>query len=126
MVYVDTHADALDVLTFFSDHSVAPDSLIFCHLDTVCCDIAVHEAILQAGAYISYDAATLGSGTATQMLNRGHLGHLLLSSSLPDAGTPFDALLNAQDDLLHRLGIDKDALDVIMRQNPANALRIKK
>ena len=47
MVYVDKNADAMAVINFFSDHGVTPDRLIFCHLDTVCCNAAVHEAILQ-------------------------------------------------------------------------------
>ena len=124
MVYVDTDASATDVLTFFTDHGVTADLLMFCHLDAVCNDTAVHEAILQTGAYISYDAGTAGSGIVQKMMSRGYTHRILIGA--PSGNAAYDALLTTQDKLMQQLDIDSETLHAIMCQNPANALCIRK
>ena len=121
MAHIGPGGNALSVLTFFSDQGIAPDRMIFCHHDDTGSDGAEHDALADAGAYIAYDAGT-DDVYVRRMLDKGHAERLMLISSFP----AFDTLLGAPHDLAQRLQIDDEALNVIMRQNPARVLRMRK
>jgi phosphotriesterase-related protein len=106
------------VLTFFSDHSISPDRMIFCHTDTD--DPAVNEALANAGAYIAYDTGK-GDAPVQRMLDKGYAQQLMLVSN-----AAYDTLLGAADDLVHRFQIDRETLGILMLRNPARVLQMRK
>ena len=126
MVHVDYGADAHSVMTFFADHGVSPNRLIFCQPSTACPDMSIHETLAQAGAYIAYDAKSLDSGMMLHMLSAGHHERVLIRNGTQGGMAMLDALVESRQSVMRRLDIDSSTMDIIMRQNPAKALSFKK
>ncbi len=119
MVHIGPGGDALSVLTFFSDHGISPDRMVFCHTDTG--NSAIPETLATAGAYVAFDAGK-DDAAVRRMLDKGYVSRLMLISSSP----AFDTLLAAPDDLTRRFQIDGETLGVVMRENPAHVLQMRK
>jgi phosphotriesterase-related protein len=136
LVHTDTGADPMRLLGYLSRLGIAPSRVIICHMDRSCADIAVHEAVAEAGAYLEYDTIHRLKYKSDEdeldliahMVARGHAGRLLVgmdttNERLKSYGAAFglDFIL---DTFRHRLAerIGAAALDAITVENPAIAL----
>ena len=136
-VHFDPEADAIALMEFFRRFEIAPDRLIFCHLDRTNYDIAYHTELANAGVYLEYDTihrekyhsdeqelrlieAMVQNSFASKLL----LGLDTTNQRLKSYGAPFGL-----DDILTRFRLllakrTGDAIvNEIMIQNPARALQ---
>ena len=54
-VHFDPGADALKLAAYFRGFGIAPERLIFCHLDRAKYDAGYHMELAEAGVYLEYD-----------------------------------------------------------------------
>lgn len=141
MIHIEAGADPLPVLELLRSGGIAPERMIFCHLDRACPDLRVHEAVASEGAWLEYDTigrfkyhsdareceilkAMTQAGYAGQILlsldtTRGRLGHYggeialtyLIRTFLPQ---------------LRSAGIREPLLTRFFVENPAEAFCWKK
>jgi phosphotriesterase-related protein len=55
MIHTDKGSDTKTLFSYLTDKGVAPDRMIFCHLDRTEPDLDVHKDIASRGAYLEYD-----------------------------------------------------------------------
>ncbi len=55
IVHIEKDSDPLGLLDFLKGQGVAPDWLIFCHMDRAVADLKVHETVAAQGVYLEYD-----------------------------------------------------------------------
>lgn len=55
MCHIEKGADAFEVIKFFEDSGIGPESLIICHLDRANYDFAYHKEVAGTGVYLEYD-----------------------------------------------------------------------
>ena len=136
IVHMDKGADALSILRFFESYKIQSNRIILCHLDRTKYDFGYHEEIAAAGAYLEYDTIhrlkyhsdEKEADLIERMVNKGYGDKLLLSMDttnqrLKSYGADFglDYILTTFRYLLETR-LDKDAIQKIMIENPANAL----
>lgn len=54
-VHIEQNTDPLKLLNFLEDSGIAPNRLIFCHMDRACGQLSTHCSVLERGAYLEYD-----------------------------------------------------------------------
>lgn len=87
MVHIENGTDPRELLSFLLEEGVPAKQIIFCHMDRACQELAWHEEVAAAGAYLEYD--TIGRfkyhsdgreiDIIRHMLNAGFAGRLLMS-----------------------------------------------
>lgn len=55
MVHIEQGSSPLVLADFLESRSLAPDQLVFCHLDRAIPDLAVHKELCRRGMYLEYD-----------------------------------------------------------------------
>lgn len=136
IVHMDKGADAFSILRFFESYKIQPNRIILCHLDRTKYDFGYHEEIAAAGAYLEYDTIRRlkyhsdekEADLIEHMVSKGYGDKLLLSMDttnqrLKSYGADFglDYILTTFRYLLETR-LDKDEIQKIMIENPANAL----
>ena len=138
LVHMDTNADAMKLLSYYTRFGIEPGRVIICHMDRACADIGVHEAVAEAGAYLEYDTIHRLKyksdedelALIARMVERGY-GHRLLvgmdttNERLKSYGAPFglDFIRETFRPMLeHRIG--KTAVEAITITNPAASLEM--
>lgn len=135
MIHVDNGCDPSPLQAFLLELGLAPEQLMFCHMDRACKDLDMHEAILSAGSYLEFD--TIGRfkyhsdehevELITQLIELGYEDQLLYS--LDTTGTRLkayvadavglDYILTTFNPLLRTSGVSQDAIDKLSITNPA-------
>ena len=135
-VHLDPNADAMKLVEYFYGFGIAPERLIFCHLDRVKYDIGYHMQIASAGVFLEYDTihrekyhsdeqelklieAMVLIGLSSKLL----LGLDTTNQRLKSYGAPFgldDILTRFRFLLEERIG--RDLVNSIMIENPRKAL----
>lgn len=135
-VHFDPDADALKLVEYFSGFGIAPERLIFCHLDRAKYDARYHMELAGASVYLEYDTIHREKYHSDEqelklmeaMVLMGYASNLLLgldttNQRLKNYGAPFGL-----DDILTRLRfllaerIGDDLVNQIMLDNPKKAL----
>ena len=144
MVHIEKGSDPLALADFLVKQGLAPDRLIFCHLDRAVADRAVHRELCRRGMYLEYD--TIGrpkyhddeceAGIILDMIRSGYAGQILLSLDSTGArlssygGSPgLDHILTRFIPLLRCRGVPETQIRAFFRENPARAFvrpRLKK
>jgi phosphotriesterase-related protein len=136
MVHIEKGSDPLALADFLARRGLAPERLIFCHLDRAVADLAVHRELCRRGIYLEYD--TIGrpkyhddeyeAGIILDMVRDGYAGQLLMSLDSTRArlssygGRPgLDHILVRFIPLLRRRGVPEDRIQAFFRDNPARA-----
>jgi len=135
-VHFDPGADALKLVEFFRGSGIAPEKLIFCHLDRAKYDAGYHMDLAEAGVYLEYDTIHREKYHSDEqelklieaMVLMGHSSNLLLgldttNQRLKNYGAPFgldDILTRFRYLLADRIG--NDLVNSIMIDNPQKAL----
>jgi phosphotriesterase-related protein len=136
MVHVEKGSDPLALADFLVKRGLAPEGLIFCHLDRAAADMSVHRELCRRGVYLEYD--TIGrpkyhddeyeAGIILDMVRDGYAGQLLMSLDSTRArlssygGKPgLDHILTRFIPLLRRRGLPETQIQAFFRENPARA-----
>jgi len=135
-VHFDPDADALKLVAFFRGYGIAPERLIFCHLDRAKYDAGYHMELADTGVYLEYDTIHREKYHSDEqelkliesMVLMGHASNLLLgldttNQRLKSYGAPFgldDILTRFRFLLADRIG--NELVNSIMINNPAKAL----
>ncbi len=138
-VHFDPGADAVELVEFFGRYRIAPERLIFCHLDRARYDTGYHKELAQAGVYSEYDTIhrekyhsdEAEAQLIEDMVKAGYASKLLLgldttNQRLKSYGAPFgldDILTRFRYILDERVG--SETVDQMMTKNPADALQIR-
>ncbi|MDR2159494.1 MAG: hypothetical protein LBP23_05445 [Treponema sp.] len=134
MVHIEKDSDPLALADFLIKRGLAPEGLIFCHLDRALADMAVHRELCRRGIYLEYD--TIGrpkyhddeheAGIILDILQDGCAGRLLMSLDTTRArlssygGRPgLDYILTRFIPLLRRRGVTEAQIRAFFRENPA-------
>lgn len=133
MIHMDSGTDALPIIRLFDDYGVAPNRLMFCHLDRARYDFAYHEELATVGVNLEYDTIhrlkyhedEKELHLIAHMTERGYADKLMLSldttnERLKSYGASFglDFLLtDFRFSLEQRLG--NEVVDQFMVANPA-------
>ncbi|MDR1972197.1 MAG: hypothetical protein LBQ46_09785 [Treponema sp.] len=137
MVHIEKDSDPLTLADFLRAQGLAPERLIFCHLDRAVADTAVHRELCRRGIYLEYD--TIGrpkyhddereTAIVTEMLEAGYGKQILMSLDTTRArlssyggGPGLDHILVRFIPLLRRRGIPEAQIQAFFRENPARAL----
>lgn len=56
LIHTEKDTGVFDLMKLFEHYGVAPDRLLFCHLDRTIPDPGLHREVLAAGAYLCYDS----------------------------------------------------------------------
>jgi phosphotriesterase-related protein len=135
-VHFDPGADALKLAAYFRGFGIAPERLIFCHLDRAKYDAAYHMELADAGIFLEYDTIHREKYHSDEqelklieaMVVMGHASNLLLgldttNQRLKSYGAPFgldDILTRFRFLLAERIG--NDLVNGMMIDNPQKAL----
>ncbi|MEG0108071.1 MAG: phosphotriesterase [Lachnospiraceae bacterium] len=138
MIHVEQHADPLPLFHFLTAKGIAPDHLIFCHMDRACTDLKVHLQLLQEGVFLEFD--TIGRfkyhsdeqeiELFNQLIHFGYIKQLLFSldstrtrlkAYSPDA-IGLDYILTTFIPQMKACGITSEQIDFISTRNPICAL----
>jgi phosphotriesterase-related protein len=134
MVHIEKGSDPLGLSGYLFKRGLAPDRLIFCHLDRAIMDTAVHRELCRRGISLEYD--TIGRPKyhddqrevelITEILEAGYEKQLLMSLDTTRArlrsygGSPGLAyILENFIPLLLRCGVSEAQAGVFFRENPA-------
>ena len=133
MIHMDSGADALPIIRLFDDYGVAPNRLMFCHLDRARYDFGYHEQLANIGVTLEYDTIhrlkyhddETELNLIEHMVNRGHADRLALSLDTTNerlksygAAFGFDFILtDFSKQLTKRLG--NEIVTKFMVTNPA-------
>lgn len=87
MVHVERESDPLALADFFEAHGIAPQKMIFCHMDRTVDSFEAHLSLCKRGAYLEYD--TIGrfkyhnnereAQLIEQVVSAGYVRQLMLS-----------------------------------------------
>jgi phosphotriesterase-related protein len=136
MVHVERDADPIALADFLQKEGLAPEQLIFCHLDRAIGDLGVHRELCRRGAYLEYD--TIGrpkyhsdereAEIVLQMTEAGFAGQLLMSLDVTRArlssygGSPgLCHLIESFIPLLKSRGLTEDHIRLFFADNPSKA-----
>ena len=135
-VHFDPNADALKLVEYFRGCGIAPERLIFCHLDRAKYDAGYHMELASAGPYLEYDTIhrekyhsdELEINLIEKMVMMGYTSNLLLgldttNQRLKSYGAQFgldDILIRFRFLLQERIG--SELVNCMMIDNPARAL----
>ena len=139
MIHTDPGGDPLALFDFLTGRGLAPEKLIFCHLDRTMPENGTAEALCREGAFVEFD--TVGRfkyhsdeeelRLIRQLLDAGHAGRLMLSLDTTAArmrayggAIGLDYLLTQFLPQMEKAGIPEGTLRQITRENPAAALRL--
>ncbi|MFP3088887.1 hypothetical protein LQZ21_00990 [Treponema sp. TIM-1] len=134
MAHIEKGSDPVGLSDYLFKQGLAPNALIFCHLDRAVADIAVHREICGRGITLEYD--TIGRpkyhdderevAIITEMLEAEYENQLLMSLDTTRArlrsygGTP--GLSYIRDEfipLLRRRGVSETQIGAFFEGNPA-------
>jgi phosphotriesterase-related protein len=134
MVHIEKGSDPVGLSDYLFKKGLAPERLIFCHLDRAVADIALHREICGRGITLEYD--TIGrpkyhddereAVIITEMLEAGYEKKLLMSLDTTRArlrsygGSPgLSYILDRFIPLLRRRGISEARIGAFFTENPA-------
>lgn len=138
MVHIESGSDPLDLFRRLQDWGVPPSSMIFCHMDRACPDLAVHEALLAQGIYLEFD--TIGRfkyhddareiEIFQHLIERGFEDQLLFSLDTTRArlkrytpdGVGLTYILSVFLEKMRAAGISEAVIEKISHQNCQQAL----
>lgn len=55
MIHIEKGSDPLELLDYLMARGLAPEQIIFCHLDRAVADLSIHRNLLAKGCYLEYD-----------------------------------------------------------------------
>ena len=134
MIHVENGTDPLPLLRQLLDWGVEPGRLMFCHMDRACADLALHRAVLEAGAWLEYDTigrfkyhsdareieilrAMLDAGYADRILYSLDTTRARLKSYAADA-VGLDYILTVFNPLLREAGVPETVIRKLSTDNP--------
>ena len=138
-MHTEKGAAVEDLLQFFVDHDIAPQRLVFCHVDKRP-DFGFHQAIAQSGTMLEYDTFFRPKYNPEQyvwpllekMVQAGLAGQIALATDMADSsmwqqlgGQPgMAAFLTQIQPRLVQLGLDINAINQLMGGNIAKRLAV--
>lgn len=137
--HVEQGADPFDIIGFYGEHGVSPESLILCHCDRAVPDSAVLLSVLRHGVYLEFDTVARpkyhNDGYEIKLIqtvcDAGFSDRLLLGldttrqrlRSYGDPSAPgLDYIITRFIPQLIGSGIPAGTVDMFMKHNPAGAL----
>ena len=137
-VHFDPGADAMPLVEYFRGYDIAPERLIFCHLDRARYDLGYHMDLAGVGVFLEYDTIHREKYHSDEqelklieaMVMMGRASNLLLgldttNRRLKSYGAPFgldDILTRFRYLLAQRIG--NDLVNGMMIDNPQKALSL--
>jgi phosphotriesterase-related protein len=135
-VHFDPEADAMQLVEYFRGYEIAPERLIFCHLDRARYDLGYHMDLADAGVFLEYDTIHREKYHSDEqelklmeaMVQMGHISNLLLGLDTTNQRLRNYGAALGLDDILTRFRhllaqrIGDDLVNSIMIDNPKNAL----
>lgn len=138
---ITTHTEAgtaaLEQIDLLTSEGVAPDRILIGHLDRKL-DWEYHRAIAATGVYMGFDqigkvkyaSDEERAAMIARLIDAGHVEQLMLSMDIGRksgfvhyGGSPgFAHMLNSFVPTLRKTGISDDAIQTMIRNNPARAL----
>jgi phosphotriesterase-related protein len=139
MAHIEKGSDPLVLSDYLFKQGLAPNRLIFCHLDRAVADTAVNRELCRRGITLEYD--TIGrpkyhddqkeADLITEILEAGYEKQLLLSLDTTRArlrcyggspGLPY--ILETFIPLLRRRGVSEAQIGAFFRENPARVFAL--
>lgn len=138
MIHVEKDTDPRRLQDYLLDLGVAPENLMFCHMDRACRDIGIHKDILKRGSYLEFD--TIGRfkyhsdeyeiSLFSELIESGYQRQLLYSldttrerlRAYNASGVGLDYILNTFNPALLASGITEDVIHMLSTSNPAHLL----
>jgi phosphotriesterase-related protein len=134
MAHIEQDSDPLALADFLVKQGMAPERLIFCHMDRAVADMGVRRELCGRGIYLEYD--TIGrpkyhddeceAAMILDLIQSGHAGRLLMSLDTTRArlssygGAPgLDHILARFIPLLRHYGLPELQIQAFFRENPA-------
>jgi phosphotriesterase-related protein len=134
MTHIETGSDPVGLSDYLFTQGLAPERLIFCHLDRAVADTAVHREICARGITLEYD--TIGrpkyhddereAVIISEILEAGYEKQLLMSLDTTRArlrsyggGPGLSYILDEFIPLLRRHGISETQIEAFFKDNPA-------
>lgn len=140
MVHIEQGSDPLALLDFFLERDMAPEKLIFCHMDRAIPEIEIILAVAKAGVYLEFD--TIGRFNyhsddreleiIQSVLDAGYENQLLCSldttrgrlQAYDPAAVGLTYIRNTFLPAMEKAGITDGQLAKIFRVNPAQAFGV--
>jgi phosphotriesterase-related protein len=134
MAHIEKGSDPIALADFLDGQGVAPDRIIFCHLDRAVADIGIHREVCARSITLEYD--TIGRPKyhddeeevriILEMLKAGYEKQLLMSLDTTRTrlrsygGTPgLTYIIESFIPLLRRRGLSEAQINLFFKENPA-------
>ena len=135
MAHIEKDSDPVALADFLEESGLALNRVIFCHMDRMVPDLAVHKTLCRRGVVMEYDTIARGQYHSdaheiqllTHMLDAGFGNQLLLSLDVTrnrmlhyGGQVGLSYILNHFIPLLHKNGVHGEAIEKIFCTNPAS------